>query len=130
MIALDTSALVAIALGEADCETFEERLLTDRNVALGCATLLETRLVLTGRLGATDATAILTLLVDPSWYLVPFDFAHIAAATDAMQRYGKGRHPAALNFGDCMAYAVAKVADCPLLYKGDDFAQTDIHSAL
>ena len=69
------------------------------------------------------------LLLDIGAEIVDFTAAHVDAATDAFLRYGKGRHPAALNYGDCMAYAIARVAGCPLLYKGEDFARTDVRRA-
>jgi ribonuclease VapC len=97
---------------------------------VGTPTRLEARMVLTGRGGAEAADAALAaIFADPAIQVIEFTTAHLAAAIDAFDRYGKGRHPAGLNYGDCMAYAVARVAGCPLLYKGEDFARTDIRPA-
>ena len=77
--------------------------------------------------GGRDARSLLTrLLNEASIAIVPFGEAHFSAAVEAWLRFGKGRHPAALNFGDCLSYAVAGLADAPLLCAGDDFARTDI----
>jgi ribonuclease VapC len=74
-----------------------------------------------------DARSLLArFLSEASIAIVPFGESHYGAAVDAWLRYGKGRHPAALNFGDCLSYAVARLANEPLLFAGDDFAQTDI----
>ena len=131
MIAIDTSAIVAIALGEPESARFTARIEAARQILVGVPTQLEARMVLTGRGGAAAAAATLAaLFADPKVFSVDFAAAHLAAATDAFDRYGKGQHRASLNYGDCMAYAVAKVAGCPLLFKGEDFARTDIRSAL
>ena len=130
MIAIDSSAIVAIAGGEPDADRFRAAIKASPHHLIGAPTLFEMRIVLTTRLGADIAAQTLTLLVPERCRIVAFDEAHFAAATSAFDRFGKGRHPAALNYGDCMAYAVARVAGCPLLYKGEDFARTDIRSAL
>jgi ribonuclease VapC len=78
-----------------------------------------------------DATRDMELLVESAIdQIVEFGHEHAVSAAQAWRRFGKGRHPAALNFGDCLAYAVADVADVPLLFKGDDFARTDVRAAL
>ena len=99
-------------------------------MVVGVPTLLELRMVLAGRVGLDRAEAMIDALLFDAIRRVDFDQRHLAAAIAAFDRYGKGRHPASLNFRDCMAYAVATVAGCPLLYKGDDFAATDIRSAV
>lgn len=128
MIALDTSALVAIALREPDMGGFKAAIEAADTLLIGAPTMLELRLVLAGKFGTREIESILDLAVPPGTRVVPFDADHLAVAGAAFRRFG-GR-PARLNFGDCMAYAVAAVADCPLLYKGEDFAATDIRSAL
>lgn len=92
--------------------------------------MLEFIMVARGRADERIVPHAQALVASAPFRLVPFDERHLAAAADAFARFGKGLHPARLNFGDCMAYAVAKVAACPLLYKGDDFARTDIAPAL
>ncbi len=131
MIALDTSAIVAIALAEAEAPTMSARMSVASAIIIGTPTRLEAHMVLTGRVGPIAAQRALALILDnPQIRVVDFGAAHLTAATGAFDRFGKGRHPASLNFGDCMSYAVAAVAGCPLLYKGQDFALTDIRSAL
>lgn len=128
MIAVDTSSLVAVVLGERDAEHHLEML--QRGPAqLSSVSLVEATVVVDARQGA-DAVRDLELLVDATTEIVPVDLEHARAAIAAWRRFGKGRHPAALNFGDCFAYAVASLAGVPLLYKGDDFAQTDVAAAV
>lgn len=125
MIAVDSSALVAVVLGEPDAEAYLAALESTYAI-VGAPTVAESELVIEARQGP-DATRDLRLLVEGAIdEVVAFDESHAASATNAWRRFGKGRHPAALNFGDCMAYAVADLADAPLLFKGKDFSQTDI----
>ncbi len=128
MIAVDTSAIIAIALAEPEAEGFDRVVSTEPFIIIGVPTLLEARMMLAGRFGPIAADKAMAMLVE-SWQVIAFTTDHLAAATDAFDRFGKGRHAARLNYGDCMAYAVAEVAGCPLLYKGDDFARTDIVAA-
>ncbi len=127
MIAVDTSALVAVVLGEEDAERHLAEL--QRNVTrLSSVSLVEASIVVHARQGP-DAERDLGLLVEATIdELVPVDLDQARAAISAWRRFGKGRHPASLNFGDCFAYAVAGMSDLPLLYKGDDFSQTDVRS--
>lgn len=129
MIAVDTSAIVAMAFDEAEAEPFT-RLIVERSAIVGTPTLVEASAVLS-RLRSDIAEAFLARLVaTPAIRTVDFTFEMAAAARRAFQLYGKGRgHPARLNFGDCLSYAVAKVHGLPLLFKGDDFARTDVASA-
>ena len=123
---LDTSAVVALVMKEPGYEAILERLSSDVTPAIGAATLAEAAIVLSARL-KTDARPLLArLLSEASVDVVPFGDSHYGAAVEAWLRYGKGRHPAALNFGDCLAYAVARLANEPLLYVGEDFAKTDL----
>ncbi len=127
MIAVDTSAIIAIALAEPEAEGFDRIVSTEPFIIIGVPTLLEARMMLAGRFGPIAADKAMAMLVE-GWQVIAFTTDHLAAATDAFDRFGKGRHAARLNYGDCMAYAVAQVAGCPLLYKGD-FARTDIVAA-
>lgn len=128
---IDTSALLAILLGEPDAERFEQALFESRgDASMTAATLLETMLVIESRNPQTGVHDLRTLIdvftieVEP----VTHDLAEVAFR--AWKRFGKGRHPASLNYGDCFSYALARQADVPLLFKGEDFAQTDVRSAL
>lgn len=125
MIALDTSIIIAIALGEAEAERFQALLRGD-TLLVGWPTLFETRVVLASK-GFANAGDIVARLADaPNVTAIGFDRMHYVAAEGAFHRYGKGRHPAALNLGDCFSYAVAATGRAPLLFKGDDFGRTDI----
>ena len=129
MIALDSSALLAIALNEAERNSFTKIIGSSRCI-IGVATALESHMVLRDRVGADGVEFLDRLLARPHVALIAFDHALLPIARLAFDRYGKGRHRASLNFGDCMAYAVAKANDVPLLFKGDDFGRTDIRAAL
>ena len=123
---LDSSAIVAIHFQEPGYERLIEKIEQAELVVVGIPTLLETTLVLTSRLGRDARPMIATFIRRVQAELVAFNEEHLEAASEAFLRYGRGRHPAGLNFGDCMAYAVASVAGLPLLFTGHDFAQTDI----
>lgn len=124
MIVLDSSAIVAIMLEEEEEEAFSETL-GSNPAFVGAPTLVETRLVVDARLPAAG-DLLNKFLHDSAVTIVPFDAAMFVAAADAFTRYGRGRHRARLNFGDCLSYAVASVMRLPLLFKGDDFVHTDI----
>lgn len=129
MIAVDTSALVAVVLGESDAERFLAAMSAD-DAAVATVSVVEAAIVVEARQGP-DAARDLQLLIDGAIErVVPVEREHAAAAVAAWRRFGKGRHPAGLNFGDCFAYALADVEGLPLLYKGDDFGQTDIAAVL
>ncbi len=130
MIAVDTSALIAILLAEQEAEVFKHRLAAEP-ARVSAVSLQEASMVLAERLG--DATAWQEL--DELIQAIPLEvIAHdqqlAEIARDAFLRFGKGRHPARLNCGDCASYALAKSLNIPLLFKGTDFAQTDIVAAL
>ena len=130
MIALDTSVIVAIALEEPEAELFGEIIGSERCL-IGAPTVFESHMVLTDVPQRRGLDVLDKVLGAPYLEIVPFGPRILDDARLAFDRYGKGRgHKAQLNFGDCMAYAVARAHDLPLLYKGDDFAKTDIRSAL
>ena len=129
MIVADTSALVAILLREPEATIFTERLLAS-DVCIAAPTLLELLIVTHSRRGPALAQDAELLVEKLSLRINAWEERHVALARQAFARFGKGRHPAKLNFGDCMSYALAKSLDAPLLYKGNDFALTDIRSAL
>ena len=125
MIVIDTSAILAASLNEPEAGLFHS-LISREDILVGWPTLLETRMVLTGRKFA-NAVAIVKQLVElPNVTAVAFGERHYFAAEQAFDRFGKGRHPAGLNMGDCYSYAVSAVAKAPLLFKGLDFGQTDL----
>lgn len=127
---VDTSALVAVLLREPGHETLLARL-TEPSVAaaIGAPTLVELGIVLSARLERDARPIVADLIETLDLAVIPFTDDHWAAATRAFVRFGRGRHRAALNFGDCLTYAIAHVADEPLLFVGDDFAQTDLSAA-
>jgi ribonuclease VapC len=130
LIVVDTSALMAILLQEPGSESFIVALSNTTRAIMGSPTRFELDMVATGRLKA-DGIALARQLVEAQQVeVIDWDAALSDIATLAFLQFGKGRHPAQLNFGDCMAYALAKSLDAPLLYKGGDFAKTDIRSAL
>lgn len=123
---LDSSALLAILLAETGSERLIRTVADAPLVAIGAPTLVETAIVLTSRL-ARDARPLLNdFLREAAIEIIPFTPDHYDIAVDAFQRYGRGRHPAALNFGDCLTYAIARVSGFPLLFTGEDFSRTDL----
>lgn len=128
MIAVDSSALVAIVLGEEDGESMLA-LMQENYVLLSAAAQVEASIVVEAKQGP-DAGRDLQLLIDGAVdRIVPVDAEHARVAVDAWRRFGKGRHPASLNFGDCFSYAIASIHAVPLLFKGEDFARTDVGTA-
>ena len=124
---VDSSAVVAILLREPAHEPLLDVLAADPSTAgIGAPTVAETGIVLWARLGSPGLTLLARFLEEGGLATVPFEHVHWAAAVDAFARFGKGRHRAALNFGDCMTYATARLAGEPLLSLGDDFARTDL----
>lgn len=121
---------MAILLQEPGSEDFLVALSNTQRAVIGSPTRFELDMAATGRL-KDDGVRLARQLIDAQQVeVVDWDANLAEIATSAFLQFGKGRHPAKLNFGDCMAYALAKSLDAPLLYKGDDFAKTDIRSAL
>jgi ribonuclease VapC len=125
-VVLDTSALLAILLHEPDHDSFSELLAAAEDPLISAATLLEASIVMQSKTGGAGVIVLDELLAAVSVRCIAVDHAQVLIARDAYARYGKGRAPAALNFGDCFAYALARDQGRPLLFKGDDFSQTDI----
>lgn len=130
MIVVDSSALIAILLNEPERAEFTDTILTTDNPQIGAPNFFEASMVAETRRGSTGCRDLDRLSASLGLNVVAFDATHIEGARDAYRRYGKGRHRAALNFGDCCAYALAKALDLPLLFKGNDFALTDLKRAL
>lgn len=123
---IDSSALVAILFEEPGYLDLVDRILDADTLRVGAPTLAETSLVFAGRRGSRSAREVEGLVRELGISVIPFGEPEWHAATEAFLRFGRGRHPAGLNFGDCLAYAAAAVAGDRLLYVGDDFARTDI----
>ena len=131
MIVVDTSAIVAIALGEPEREDFSRVIQKTDAALISTVSIVEARMVLHGRRGQRAVVLVDDLLRLPMFEKVAPGLAEADAAYAAFVAYGRGSgHSAALNFGDLFSYALAKVRGLPLLYKGDDFSQTDIARAL
>ena len=126
---LDSSALVAILFAEPGHLDLVDRILQADVVRVGAPTLVETEIVLSARRGRPAATDVHDLLEELHVTVVPFGESNWHAAVRAFERFGRGRHKAGLNFGDCLSYAVAASASDSLLFVGDDFASTDITPA-
>jgi ribonuclease VapC len=126
---IDTSAIVAIAFNEPEAETYEQKVVDAPRRFMSAATLLELTRVIEARLGEAGTAELDLWLHKADVEIVAVDAEQIAVARRAWRSYGKGRHPAGLNYGDCFSYALAKTRSEPLLYKGDDFSRTDINAA-
>ncbi|MBR0716969.1 type II toxin-antitoxin system VapC family toxin [Bradyrhizobium liaoningense] len=127
---IDTSAIVAIALNEPDARDIEARIADDPIRQISAATVLEAAMVLETRLGEAGGREFDLWLVKIGAEIVAVDAEQAEAARRAWRRFGKGRHAAALNYGDCFAYALAVTRGEPLLFKGEDFSKTDVGAAL
>ena len=127
MIAVDTSAFMAIVLQEPAAEACKAALAADDDIMISAGTLAEL-LIVAARRGIDDEIANVLDQLDIN--IVPVTTAVAKRVAEAYRRWGRGMHPAALNFGDCFAYVVAKAHACPVLFVGDDFARTDIESVL
>ena len=127
MIAVDTSALMAILLDEPEAVDCADALADNHPVLISAATVAEALIVAQGRGARNRMEALIDGL---GLDIVPLDPAAARRAVDAYAQWGRGFHPAALNFGDCFAYELANSAQCPLLYVGGDFARTDVESVV
>jgi ribonuclease VapC len=127
MIAVDTSALMAILLSEPEADACAAALEAEPHVLISAGTMAEA-LIVAGRLNVRDEMQ--TLIEELAFEVASVTPAAARRIAAAYERWGKGVHPAGLNFGDCFAYEAAKEHACPLLYVGNDFSQTDIASAL
>jgi|SRR5450755_4229856 ribonuclease VapC len=123
---IDTSALAAIFFAEAERQTFLDAITSAGSRLVSAASVLEAGIVVEGRVGESAGREFDLFVVRANLEIVPVDAEQVEIARTAWRKYGKGRHPAALNFGDCFAYSLAKSTGEPLLAKGGDFALTDI----
>ena len=129
-LVVDTSALMAVLLQEIDAEILLDVAVRAPVLYLSTATRLELSLVAESVRHAVEPSELEQLLLSLRVELVPLDEHQVHWALEGWRRYGKGRHPAALNLGDCFSYGLARALQAPLLFKGDDFAATDLVSAL
>ncbi len=131
MIAVDSSALIAILRREPEADRFLQVIAAADGRLLSSVSLLEASMVLAGRSGdATSWAELDALIARAGMQIVAQDAMLAEVAREAFLRYGKGRHPAGLNLGDCASYALAKARDLPLLFKGEDFPRTGIAAAV
>jgi ribonuclease VapC len=126
---LDTSALVAVLAQEPQASALLDHIAAERDLLISAGTLLEALVVLQARHGDEGVRDLRLLLHAAGARVVPFDADQVELAHAGFVRYGRGRHPAALNLGDLYAYALAKAHGAPLLFVGDDFARTDVAAA-
>ncbi|SRR5579862_829335 len=127
---VDSSAVLAVMLDEPDQSIYLETMKRAKGLTMSAPTLFECRLVALRKSGVELETKLLSFIRDLNVRITAFDEPQAALAADAFRRYGKGRDRAALNFGDCFSYALAKTLGEPLLYKGGDFARTDVAAAV
>jgi ribonuclease VapC len=127
---LDTSAVLALLLDEPEAEAFGAAVEDDVRRLISAATLLETALVIEARKGEPGGRELDLLIHKAEVEVVPVDAEQVAEARRAYRRFGRGHHAAGLNFGDVFAYALARTSGEPLLFKGDDFARTDVARVL
>ncbi len=127
---VDSSALMAILRGEPEEPAFRQAIRTAANRLMAAPTRVESAMVALGRGGEPGLEQMQALIERLDLEVVPFTHDQATLAIDAFRRFGKGRHPAGLNFGDCFSYALAKATGEPLLFKGDDFSRTDVKPAV
>ena len=126
---VDSSAILAIAFQEPEAVRLAAAIASAPERRILSVNWLETMMVVESRAGALAADDALLILGQLAVETLPFDAAHMHEAHEAWRRYGKGRHPAALNLGDCCAYAASRIEGQPLLFKGNDFGKTDVEKA-
>lgn len=127
---IDTSAVLAVLMDEAESEAIRVAIEGDPVRLMSTASFVEASIVVETRYGEAGGRELDLLLHTAQVELVPVDREQAAVARDAYRAWGKGRHQAGLNFGDCFAYALARVSGEPLLFKGEDFGHTDVAQAL
>jgi ribonuclease VapC len=129
-VIVDSSALLAILLCEPGSEVFDQAIVAATASRISAPTFVEVSIVLESRTGAEGVLLWESMLRESRITIEAFTEEHAFLARQAFSDYGKGRHPAGLNFGDCFSYALAKATGEPLLFKGDDFRKTDVIPAL
>ena len=124
---IDTSALLALLLGKAEAETIARAIAGDPRRLLSAFTALETTVAIEAKKGEAAGREFDLLVHKAGLDIVAMDAGQVELARSAWRRYGRGRHPAGLNIGDCCSYALARFTGEPLLFKGDGFTKTDVH---
>jgi len=128
-VVVDSSVLIAILLAEPEAEDYAKRLIDTDDIYISAVSIVESSMVIEYKKGEQGANQYDELLKIIAPTIVAFDSEQAKLARASWRQYGKGRHPAKLNFGDCCSYAVAKYLNKPLLFKGDDFSKTDLVQA-
>jgi ribonuclease VapC len=126
IMVVDSSAILAILFGEPEGDRYLDALCSGERLFMSALNRLEIAIVVEARKGAAGAESLRKLMAHAEIEVLPLDASQAEIALYAWRTYGKGRHPASLNLGDCAAYALAKTLNQCLLYKGDDFARTDV----
>jgi ribonuclease VapC len=126
---IDSSALLAILFDEAEQRLFNEKIEADAVRFVSAASYLEVAIIIDDRLGYEGARDLTLFIAEAEIEIIPVTLEQAEIAREAYRNYGRGNHPARLNYGDCFAYALAKATQQALLFKGDDFAKTDIATA-
>ena len=129
-LAVDTSALISIVNNESTSLSIQAALAASTGAVISAASLVEASMVAYERFGPDGPAALDRLCAVSGTITMPVDDVQLVGAREAFAAFGKGRHPAALNFGDCFSYALARDSGAPLLFKGDDFTHTDVRNAL
>ena len=127
---IDTSAIIAILTGEPERQVFNDAVENAGSRVMSAASFVEASIVIQSSRGYDGLRDFDLFVASAGIEILPVDLEQARVAREAFRRYGKGRHPAALNYGDCFSYALAKTTGFPLLFKGDDFAGTDIEPAV
>jgi ribonuclease VapC len=123
---IDTSAILAVFFGEPEAEAFTTAIASADMRLISAVSVLEAGIVVENRIGEIGGVELDRMLQRAAIEIAPFTAEQCEIARNAYRQFGKGRHPASLNFGDCATYALAKSSGEPLLYKGNDFARTDL----
>lgn len=129
-IVVDTSAVTAILLGEPDADRFEDAIFSASEAWISAASVIELVLVAAHRAGEAGAHEAEVLVAELGLTVAPVASEHVRHARRAFLRYGKGRHAAGLNYGDCFSYALARERGLPLLFKGCDFSEVDLPAVM
>jgi ribonuclease VapC len=129
-VVVDSSAILALLLNEPDAQTYRVAINEDQTRLVSAATLLEVSLVVERRNGEAGGRELDVLISKTGIEVVPVDGDQVFEARRAWRKFGRGRHPAALNYGDLFSYALSRTTGEPLLFKGNDFARTDIGRVL
>lgn len=127
---IDTSAIIAVLFGEGDAERYSTAIDIDPTRLMSAPSVLEACLVVEREIGEQGIRELDLLLLKVGIEIIAFNEEQLKVARHAFRQYGKGRHPAGLNFGDCFSYALSRTSGEPLLFKGDDFTKTDVTACL